>query len=244
MKLKEFKCKNCGGELMFGEAAKMYVCINCNTPYVYDAMPDGVLDADTMFENWLVSRDAKLKEDFRYYYATDERCWYMETCRNVYDGNIVKLRSFILNFFTGPRFGKYLETEMDMVDKLYNEYLGRQREKKEQEEERRRLEEEKERDTKRRMEAERSRREAEKRKREQEEIERIEREHAKNVREFVFGTLNVLVYVIAIAMLRHAYLYSGYTFWDLIGLAFIQFVFISISKWVMKFFAKLGGYEA
>ena len=99
MPLINAKCVNCGGLLEVDESKEAAVCPFCNTPYIVEKavnlyktehnvnisvadaninISNGKLDADTMFENWLVTRSNRLREDFEYYYATDQRLDYFK----------------------------------------------------------------------------------------------------------------------------------------------------------------------
>ena len=154
MPLINAKCVNCGGLLEVDESKEAAVCPFCNTPYIVEKavnlyktehnvnisvadaninISNGKLDADTMFENWLVTRSNRLREDFEYYYATDQRLDYfkkydravfcvnqLSNIRNLdvntlsnYVKEITDYLALTENILVGPRFEKYLQAEKD-----------------------------------------------------------------------------------------------------------------------------------
>lgn len=83
MPLTKAQCTNCGGLLEVDQSKDAAICPFCKTPYIVEkainnyqisiTTNNGTIDQDTMFENWLVSNDEKLRKDYAYYYATDAK---------------------------------------------------------------------------------------------------------------------------------------------------------------------------
>ena len=83
MPLSKAQCTNCGQFLEVDSAKDAAICPYCGTPYIVEkainqyhisiTSNNGILDKDTMFENWLVSNDDKLRKDYVYYYSTDTK---------------------------------------------------------------------------------------------------------------------------------------------------------------------------
>ena len=158
MPLVKAQCTSCGANLEVDESKEAAICPFCNTPYVVEKAINqfqvnnaklniqnaninvsGILDADTMFENWLVSRDSRLKEDFQYYYATDERCKYVndrtsphkipDLCKidELY-AHVSELNEYIelvKKFCAGPKLGKYLDKELASLQQELNCFLDK-----------------------------------------------------------------------------------------------------------------------
>lgn len=157
MPLVKARCTSCDGELQVDSSKDAAICPYCGTPYIIEKAINnynktvnnnfnganinvnvsGILDADTMFENWLAATNDgtkdKLHNDFKYNYATDGRCKYMDLRYHVghtynvlvnIDYNFINNLNFNNNedfdllerlakrYVTGERFGKYFNNEM------------------------------------------------------------------------------------------------------------------------------------
>lgn len=72
-------CNKCGGLMKYFPEKNMLKCDFCGNEEPLEQMinvenlnvSSGVLDADTMFENWLVGMNNKLLDDYKYRYAKD-----------------------------------------------------------------------------------------------------------------------------------------------------------------------------
>lgn len=170
------QCTNCGATLDVNQNMDAAICPFCNTPYVVEKavnlyktenhnkyimdganvhISSGVLDPDTMFENWLVTGNHKLEEDFKYYYATDIRRQYLELINKAYIASgclgrfdecreyLVQVKKLINDIFVGERFGKYKELETEKrINALQERMRNAERYAREKEnEERRRIRE-------------------------------------------------------------------------------------------------------
>ena len=90
------KCPSCGAELDFDTSRDYMFCSYCggkvlkqNVVHIENInVSTGILDADTMFENWLITRDKRLQDDFKYYYATDKRNIYVQSFANFRELNL------------------------------------------------------------------------------------------------------------------------------------------------------------
>ena len=90
MPLVKAQCTNCGGMLEVDSTKDAAMCPFCNTPYVVEKAinlfnvnnsnisvqnatinMNSILDADTMFENWIINGNDQYIKDYEYYYATD-----------------------------------------------------------------------------------------------------------------------------------------------------------------------------
>lgn len=94
------KCPQCGADLEFDESREIMFCQYCgskilktnviqnvtnnitNNIQADNVNVSGHLDADTMFENWLITKNVTLVRDFDYYYATDPRREYITAYRS------------------------------------------------------------------------------------------------------------------------------------------------------------------
>ena len=143
MALIKAQCTNCGAALEVEQDKDAAICPYCNTPYVVEkainlyqthVIANGAtinisdrLDADTMFENWLVTHDYALARDFKYYYATDERNAYIDMYNKVkkerddasYHDELLEAKDLAEKLITGERYEKYRSREIDM----YNERI-------------------------------------------------------------------------------------------------------------------------
>ena len=140
MALEKAQCTNCGGLLEVDQSKDAAICPFCNTPYIVEKainlykteiiangstinISQTALDADTMFENWLVNRNPKLEEDLRYYYAADPRNEYIEICKSLKTDlfavgkngvdRAIDLANIILS---NQRFSKYKEKELSVLN--------------------------------------------------------------------------------------------------------------------------------
>ena len=84
-----------------------------------------ILDADTMFENWVASRDPEtrrqLVKDFEYYYATDPRNEYMAMFNDnhfMIAKDTDRARTLIAQFFSSSRFEQYKYNELKCVQRV------------------------------------------------------------------------------------------------------------------------------
>ena len=148
MPIVKAQCTNCGGNLEVDNSKDAAICPFCNTPYVVQQAINkfnvssasinvqsaninvsGHLDADTMFENWVVTNDSELRKDFKYYYATDPRNEYMDMwgVTDSYGNRLLKVRNretleklepMVEQFFTNDRFYKYYGKEKAVVESL------------------------------------------------------------------------------------------------------------------------------
>ncbi len=89
------KCPQCGADLEFDESRDTMFCQYCGSKILKtnviqnvtnnitnniradNVNVSGQLDADKMFENWLITKNVTLVRDFDYYYATDPRREYI-----------------------------------------------------------------------------------------------------------------------------------------------------------------------
>ncbi len=158
------QCTNCGAHLEVDSSNEAAICPFCHTPYIVEKAINlfqtnivangatinvtGILDADSMFENWLITKNPKLMEDFKYYYATDDRCTYMDRRQAQLSGNmnccrpeeevyryICKMKKLAMTFLTGPRYEKYLNQELLIFEKLWSDCCEFHKRKKEEDEE-------------------------------------------------------------------------------------------------------------
>ena len=128
MALVKAQCTNCGGTLDVDSGKEAAVCPYCDTPYIVEKAINlfqtnttinnklimnnptvnvsGYLDADTMFENWLVTRDYKLEQDFAYYYATDPRNEFLKS-KHLLSSNPEEYIKLANKFLVGQRYEKY-----------------------------------------------------------------------------------------------------------------------------------------
>ena len=141
MPLVKAQCTNCGGTLEVDNSKDAAICPYCNTPYIVDQAINkfnvsnaniniqganinvsGHLDADTMFENWLVTKDERLKNDFLYYYATDPRKEYFTiwTDNGFLNPNIDpdKAEEIINRCLIGPRYASYRDEMLAKISKM------------------------------------------------------------------------------------------------------------------------------
>ncbi len=90
------KCPQCGADLEFDESRDTMFCQYCGSKILKtnviqnvtnnitnniradNVNVSGQLDVDTMFYNWLVGQNQKLKNDLSYYYAGDDRANFSE----------------------------------------------------------------------------------------------------------------------------------------------------------------------
>ena len=137
MALIKAQCTNCGGVLDVDETKEAAICPFCNTPYVVEKAINlykvndasinvqnaninvsGMLDADTMFENWVVTNGDRLRKDFTYYYGADPRVEYMKMWngrRELIADDLDKVEDLINTFFSNERFLKYKDNELAAV---------------------------------------------------------------------------------------------------------------------------------
>lgn len=141
------QCTNCGGNLEVDNTKEAAICPFCNTPYVVEKAINqfnvsnsrirvekaninitNTLDADTMFENWLVSGNMQLEKDFMYYYATDPRVEYIELWNKVFDKydykDAKRIEELIPEIFVGDRFGRYKESEYSNLKEIVKRQKG------------------------------------------------------------------------------------------------------------------------
>lgn len=146
MPLVKAQCTNCGGVLEVDNSKDAAICPFCNTPYIVEqainkfnvsnssiniqsaTFVNEKLDADTMFENWLMTNDKQLRDDFQYNYGADPRSEYIRLWREGLvnnkkiladpNTNIKRLEQLINSIFVGERFGKYHDKEMQVVISL------------------------------------------------------------------------------------------------------------------------------
>ena len=143
MALIKAQCTNCGGVLDVDETKEAAICPFCNTPYVVEKAINlykvndasinvqnaninvsGMLDADTMFENWVVTNDDRLRKDFTYYYGADPRVEYMKMWngrREFIGEDFDKAEALINSIFSNERFQKYKTKELSEVIRLREE---------------------------------------------------------------------------------------------------------------------------
>lgn len=139
-------CSRCSGLMQYVPEKNMLKCPFCGNEEPLEQMinvenlnvTSGVLDADTMFENWLVTKDGRLERDFKYYYATDPRNEYFGEWKKA--SELEKSRKSIENYakvigkyLVGERFGKYRNSELENLEK-YKQELQKQEELKKQKE--------------------------------------------------------------------------------------------------------------
>ena len=81
-----------------------------------------ILDADTMFENWVATRDPetrrRLVNDFKYYYAADPRNEYIDMFNDnhfMISKDTNRARILIAQFFSNSRLEPYKYNEMECV---------------------------------------------------------------------------------------------------------------------------------
>lgn len=154
------KCPQCGADLEFDESRDMMFCQYCgskilktnviqnvtnnitNNIQADNVNVSGRLDADTMFENWLITRRVELEKDFDYYYATETekrdyiRTWHsvkgsydyskngMEYNEDITSKKIEETKQFKklakrLSF--SPRFAPHLSKDIEMA----NEFISK-----------------------------------------------------------------------------------------------------------------------
>ncbi len=176
MPLVKAQCTNCGGNLEVDSSKDAVVCPFCNTPFVVEKAVNlyktetvnniyangspvnvGMLDADTMFENWLITRIPKLEIDFHMYYAADPRNEFLSALKKLsikkmdvdfawkkgygavekkealleeFEKMISETEALAEKFLTGPRFSKYI-TEVQGINEA-KELLKECKEKKEE----------------------------------------------------------------------------------------------------------------
>ena len=144
MPLVKAQCTNCGGTLEVDNSKDAAICPYCNTPYIVEQAINkfnvsnaniniqganinvsGTLEADKMFENWIVTKDPEtrkqLVKDFNYHYATDPRNEYMalfNEYKSLLTPDANKVESMIYKYFDNDKFRKYLEGEMAEVNKI------------------------------------------------------------------------------------------------------------------------------
>lgn len=144
MSLIKAQCTNCGAALEVDQDKDAAICPFCNTPYIVEKavnlyhtqiIANGAtinisdrLDADTMFENWLVTRDYSLARDFKYYYATDVRNTYIDMYNKVkkerddasYYDELLEAKDLAEKLITGDRYEKYRSKEIEMYNERIN----------------------------------------------------------------------------------------------------------------------------
>jgi len=147
-------CPSCGAQLQVDASQESAFCNYCGTQYIVEkaiqnyyvtqnitnnnfingaTVNVGQMDADTMFENWLVSKNYKLVQDFEYYYATDPRIEFMKLYELIWrveslSTDIVKYIDFINKFLIGERFEKYKTNELNIANERYKYSIAREQE--------------------------------------------------------------------------------------------------------------------
>ena len=125
------KCQSCGGEMDLKDDQNILFCPYCGSKEIIRNVinienynvSSNVLDADTMFENWLITRTERLEQDFKYYYASDPRIrlldihslvphsrlelWYDLNAYNHLKHLVEEYKRLVDEFLVGERFGKY-----------------------------------------------------------------------------------------------------------------------------------------
>lgn len=128
------KCQSCGGEMDLKDDQNILFCPYCGSKEILRNVinienynvSSNVLDADTMFENWLITHEDRLRKDFAYYYATDPRNEFilvsnvaywplLSTWDSLEEYERLKQRidtyeKMADKFLVGERFGKYRNT--------------------------------------------------------------------------------------------------------------------------------------
>lgn len=143
MPLVKAQCTNCGGTLDVDSSKEAAVCPYCNTAYIVEkainqyrishaniTVQNATIsmqpDADTLFENWLITKDRKIRDDFARSYATDPRyamidlytrCYALHSYTPWNMEEIDRYEAYAKSFLTGPRFGKYLSPTLNFCKK-------------------------------------------------------------------------------------------------------------------------------
>ena len=184
MPLVKAQCTNCGGNLEVDGSKDAVVCPFCNTPFVVEKavnqykttnsttnnivangaqinVSQGLLDADTMFENWLARPTTALVNDFNHYYTTDPRNEFVNVvntlgyengfCKGwMYDNNakwdeykehITSAKKYAEEFLAGPRFEQYADN-MEVIKQAEKNFKDHEEDVKKQEEARQKAMEE------------------------------------------------------------------------------------------------------
>lgn len=153
MPLVKAQCTNCGGALDVDDAKDAAICPFCNTPFIVEKavnlykteivangatinVSQTALDADTMFENWLVTRTSKLAEDFNYFYATDPRNEFIKLSIilnndlfNIGKDGVNRAIELANRFLSTPRFTKYKDKEINLLTRYRNQIEGVERQR-------------------------------------------------------------------------------------------------------------------
>ena len=165
MPLIKAQCTNCNGILNVDSTKDAAICPFCNTPYVIEKainfyqrnidnrtinnynMPNtnihmrNMMMADTMFENWLISSDEKLKSDFAYYFPTDPRNEYMSfwtkingeripTPGTINKEALERLLDLQHKYLYDNRYLKYAKRDIDIISNILKKETERRKKEK------------------------------------------------------------------------------------------------------------------
>lgn len=135
------KCPQCGADLEFDESRDMMFCQYCGSKILKTNVIQNItnnvtnniqtdnlnvsaqLDVDTMFYNWLVSQNSKLKQDLSYYYADDDRAKFSKLV-SLSDLRICTEWDFCLHEEVRENYNKALQIAYKLSDNpKYKPYL-------------------------------------------------------------------------------------------------------------------------
>lgn len=133
------KCPQCSADLEFDESRDFMFCQYCGSKILRASVIQNItnnvtnniqtdnlnvsaqLDVDTMFYNWLVGQNDKLREDLNYYYADDDRAEFARLVwrlgyvhRNDYEKNKEAL-PIAYKLSENPRYKPYLDEYIEAI---------------------------------------------------------------------------------------------------------------------------------
>lgn len=144
MPLVKARCTSCDGELQVDPSKDAAICPYCGTPYIVEKAINnynttvnnnfaganvtirGGIDADTMFENWLATTDhptkLKLKDQFLFNYATDERCKFILAWHGKWVGHYDELENMARKFLCDSRYNRYRADVIKQIKEAEDNY--------------------------------------------------------------------------------------------------------------------------